>query len=63
MSLYKESLRRCHESYMQGKEDAFEEVLKWFLAFNNGDFKHVSAYEFFNFINQKLQDHRNSKKR
>jgi hypothetical protein len=53
--MYKESLKRCEESYYQGKEDAFEEVLKWFLGFNqNGDFKHVSSYEFFQFINSKL---------
>lgn len=63
MNLYKESIRRCEESYMQGKEDALEEVLKWFLSFNNGDFKHISTYEFFNFITQKLQDHRGGKKK
>lgn len=54
MKLYKESIKRCEESYYQGKEDALEEVLKWFLGFNNGDFKHVSTTEFFNFINKKL---------
>eukprot|EP00347_Sterkiella_histriomuscorum_P023488 403334454 len=61
MNLYKESIKKCEESYLQGKEDAFEEVLKWFLSFNNGDFKHISTYEFFNFITQKLQDQRNGK--
>ena len=60
MHLYKESLKKVDEAYIQGREDAFEEVLKWFLSFNNGDFKHVSSYEFFNFINAKLQEHRGS---
>ena len=56
MSLYKESLRRCEDSYNQGKEDAYEEVLKWFLTYNSQNsaggahFKHVSVNEFFNFI-------------
>ena len=61
MSLYKESLRKCDDSYNQGKEDAYEEVLKWFLTYANGsggNFKHVSVNEFFNFISLKLQDQR-----
>ena len=66
MSLYSEGIRRCDESYQQGKEDAYEEVLKWFLSYssanslNGPNFKHVSVNEFFNFISQKLQDHRKS---
>jgi hypothetical protein len=61
MSLYKESLRKCEDSYNQGREDAYEEVLKWFLAnanWSGGNFKHVSVNEFFNLISLKLQDHR-----
>jgi hypothetical protein len=53
MSLYKESIRRSEESYNQGKEDAYEEVLKWFLSYSSGsggNFKHVSVNEFFQFI-------------
>jgi hypothetical protein len=64
MSLYKESLRKCEDSYNQGREDAYEEVLKWFLAYANGsggNFKHVSVNEFFNFISLKLQDHRSGR--
>ncbi|CDW82870.1 UNKNOWN [Stylonychia lemnae] len=63
MTLYKESIKRCEESYFQGKEDAYQEILKWFMSFNNGDFKHVSTYEFFNFITGKLQEHRTTKKK
>ena len=63
MHLYKESIRRCEDSYYQGKEDALEEVLKWFLAFKNGDFKHVSVQDFFNFLSSKLNEHRQSKRR
>lgn len=54
MHLYKESIKKCEDSYYQGKEDAYEEVLKWFMSFNNGNFKNVSASEFFNFISGKL---------
>jgi hypothetical protein len=64
MSLYKESLRKCEDSYNQGREDAYEEVLKWFMAYANGsggNFKHVSVNEFFNFISLKLQDHRSGR--
>jgi len=64
MNLYKEGIKSCEESYNQGKEDAYEEVLKWFLTYCNGsggNFKHVSVNEFFNFISHKLQDHRSSK--
>ena len=64
MSLYKESLRKCDDSYNQGREDAYEEVLKWFLTYANGsggNFKHVSVNEFFNFISLKLQDQRSGR--
>ena len=55
MHLYKEGIKSSEESYYQGKEDAFEEVLKWFLSYNSGsNFKHVSVNEFFNFITQRL---------
>ena len=58
MNLYKEGLRKSEESYRQGKEDAYEEVLKWFLSANststNNNFKHVSVNEFFGFITQRL---------
>ena len=59
MSLYKESLRKCNDSYNQGKEDAYEEILKWFMtsaSSSGSNFKHVSVNEFFNFISTKLQD-------
>ncbi len=55
---YKESIRKCEDSYYQGKEDALEEVLKWFLSVKNGDFRHVSVSDFFNFITNKLNEHR-----
>ena len=54
MHLYKESIKRCEDSYFQGKEDAYEEVLKWFTSFNNGNFKYVPSNEFFSFIKQKV---------
>ncbi len=54
-------MQQYRDGYNQGKEDAYEEVLKWLLGNNNGaggNFKHVSVNDFFNFINNKLLDHR-----
>jgi hypothetical protein len=44
------------ESYLQGKEDAFEDILKWFLGYNNADFKHVPVVEFCSFLKQKVNE-------
>ena len=54
MQLYKESLKVKEESYQQGREDAYEEILKWFLSQGNSEFKYVSPNDFFNHISQKL---------
>ena len=57
--LYKQSMRACEASYLQGKEDAFEEVLKYLLMQNkNGDFRFVPITEFINFIRSKYSRHR-----
>ena len=57
--LYKQSMRACEASYLQGKEDAFEEVLKYLLMVNkNADFRFVPINEFINFIRTKYGKHR-----
>ena len=57
--LYKQSMRACEASYLQGKEDAFEEVLKYLLMVNkNADFRFVPINEFINFIRTKYGRHR-----
>ena len=63
MQLYKESLKVGEESYQQGKEDAYEEILKWFLSQGSSDFKYVSPNDFFNHINQKLLELRSGRYR
>ena len=57
--MYKEGMRACEASYLQGKEDAFEEVLKYLLMVNkNADFRFVPINEFINFIRTKYGKHR-----
>ena len=44
------------EGYAQGRQDAFEEVFKWFMHQNDGSsLRHVSVVSFFNFIDEKLK--------
>eukprot|EP00345_Euplotes_harpa_P018525 CAMPEP_0168337470 /NCGR_PEP_ID=MMETSP0213-20121227/12210_1 /TAXON_ID=151035 /ORGANISM="Euplotes harpa, Strain FSP1.4" /LENGTH=240 /DNA_ID=CAMNT_0008342967 /DNA_START=16 /DNA_END=738 /DNA_ORIENTATION=+ len=43
------------EGYAQGRQDAFEEVFKWFTSQNQrSSLKNVSVYSFFTFISEKL---------
>lgn len=53
-SLYKESITSYKSGYAQGKQDAFEEVFKWFTAQNNGNFKYVPVSSFFRFMQEKM---------
>lgn len=40
--LYKQSLRAIEASYLQGKEEAFDEVMKYLVMLNsNSDFRYV----------------------
>lgn len=53
-------MRACEASYLQGKEDAFEEVLKYLLMVNkSADFRFVPINEFINFLRTKYGRHRN----
>jgi hypothetical protein len=40
--------------YAQGKQDAYEEVFKWFTYQHDNSLRYVSTYSFFSFINEKL---------
>ena len=54
--LYANSNHSYDEGYAQGRQDAFEEVFKWFMHQNDGsNLKHVSVLSFFNFIDEKLK--------
>ena len=59
VQLYKQSLRAVEASYLQGKEDAFSEVLKYLLLLNkNADFRYVPIKDFIAFLKKKFSDHR-----
>ena len=52
-------MRACEASYLQGKEDAFEEVLKYLLMVNKkADFRFVPINEFISFIRTRYGRHR-----
>jgi len=55
LQLYKDSVQAVEGSYAQGKEDAYEEMFRWFTTFNNSDFKHIPASEFFKFLQDRMQ--------
>ena len=54
--MYNEGIRNSEEAFFQGKQEAYEEMLKWFMGFNNSDFKHVSVNDFFNYLSQKMKE-------
>ena len=57
--LYKQSMRACEASYLKGKEDAFEEVLKYLLMVNKkADFRYVPINELISIIRTRYGRHR-----
>ncbi len=48
--IYKEISSKENDSYLLGKKEAYEEILNWFLQTHNGDFRYVSANNFFSSI-------------
>ena len=57
--LYKQSLRAIEVSYLQGKEEAFNEVMKYLVMLNkNSDFRYVPIKEFINYIESRYTAHR-----
>ena len=54
-SLYNQSCQSVNVAHQQGREEAFTEVLQWFMTQgDNGSYRHVSVNEFQSFINSKL---------
>ena len=58
-NLYKQSTRAVEASYHQGKEDAFEEILKYVLSVAKGSLKYVPMAEFIDYLESRYQVHRN----
>jgi hypothetical protein len=52
--LYKEVSSTSNDAYLQGRKEAYEEMLNWFLTSHNSELKYVSANSFFNMIQEKL---------
>ena len=52
--IYKEISSKENDSYLLGKKEAYEEILNWFLHTHSGDFRYVSANNFFTMIQEKL---------
>ena len=56
---YKQSLRAIEVSYLQGKEEAFNEVMKYLVMLNkNSDFRYVPIKEFITYIESRYNSHR-----
>ena len=51
---YSNSNNAYDEGYAQGRQEAFEEVFKWFTYQNDSSLRHVSVVSFFSYINEKL---------
>lgn len=55
-SFYKQAAQSVNLSYQQGREDALEEVMLWFMTQgDNGSFRHVSVSQFQTFIRDRLE--------
>ena len=56
---HKQSLRAVQLSYLQGKEDAFAEVMKYLCAKHiESDFRYIQIKDFISFIESRYQSHR-----
>lgn len=53
-SLYKSMDEISNESYFQGKKEAYEEILNWFIQNHNSELKYVSASSFLQFTQDKI---------
>lgn len=52
--VYKESNTLDKEAYLNGKKEAYEEVLSWLQNNHNHEFKYINANAFFAMIQEKL---------
>ena len=52
-------MRAIEASYLQGKEEAFNEVMKYLVMLNsNSDFRYVPIKEFITYIESRYTAHR-----
>ena len=57
--LYKQSLRAMKTEYLKGREDAFNEVMKYLVMQNaNSDFRYVPIKEFISYLESRYRTHR-----
>ena len=57
--LYKQSLRAVEVSYLRGREEAFNEVMKYLVMMNrSSDFRYVPIRDFIKFIESRYEVHR-----
>ncbi len=52
--VYKEVSNITQESYLQGKREAYDEILNWFVSSHNGELKYVSATSLFGYLQEKI---------
>src|SRR5574343_2087547 len=52
--IYKETKQLHSDSYIQGKKEAFEEILQWFINSQNGNIKFVQSTPFCKMLQNKL---------
>ena len=54
--MYKESQKAVRAAYCQGKEDAYEEILKYLMAFStNYTFRSIPVGEFTSYLQSKYE--------
>ena len=54
--LYKQCTYSYNVAYNQGKNDAYQEILEWFLNEHDSKYRHVSSNQFLAYMQQKLID-------
>ena len=58
-SLYKQSLKSVEVAYLQGKEDAFEEILKYLVGHSKlADLRYLPVNDFVSYVQERYQSHR-----
>ena len=50
------ALQAYEGGYAQGRQEAFEDVFKWFTHHQDNTFKYVSNVSFFSYITEKLAE-------
>jgi hypothetical protein len=53
-SLYKECELAESSGLMEGRKQAYEDILNWVLTTHSGDLKHISVTSFLHFIQERL---------